>query len=223
MRACRSAASAVPRSSAEPRCRRTQRRRTPGSRSRRRAREASCSAPAEAYVSRASSSGATVSRGRSAAASRARSSSAEDRTSGRPIPSSRCRASRTHASSSSNGFPVRANGGRLAAFGEAPVLLLTSTSAKSGLRQTSPMTYREHAPAEQVQQGRAHTRGDALRPLPHRTGTQWIWHVRARWHRPGAPTLRAVTVTNSHSAAPRNCGGRRPRHQTHGAPQQEDA
>jgi len=35
----------------------------------------------------------------------------------------------------------RANGGRLPAFGDAPVLLLTTTGSKSGLRRTSPMMY----------------------------------------------------------------------------------
>lgn len=35
----------------------------------------------------------------------------------------------------------RATGGRLAAFGDAPVLLLTTTGAQSGLRRTSPMMY----------------------------------------------------------------------------------
>jgi F420H(2)-dependent quinone reductase len=35
----------------------------------------------------------------------------------------------------------RANGGKLASFGNAPVLLLTTTGAKSGKRRTSPMMY----------------------------------------------------------------------------------
>jgi len=35
----------------------------------------------------------------------------------------------------------RASGGRLAAFGDQPVLLLTTTGAKSGERRTSPMMY----------------------------------------------------------------------------------
>ncbi len=35
----------------------------------------------------------------------------------------------------------RASGGRLAAFGDAPVLLLTTTGAKSGQTRTSPMMY----------------------------------------------------------------------------------
>jgi deazaflavin-dependent oxidoreductase (nitroreductase family) len=42
----------------------------------------------------------------------------------------------------------RASGGRLASFGDAPVLLLTTTGAKSGKRRTSPMMYLadEHSP-----------------------------------------------------------------------------
>ena len=35
----------------------------------------------------------------------------------------------------------RSNGGRIAAFGDAPVLLLTTTGAKSGQRRASPMMY----------------------------------------------------------------------------------
>lgn len=35
----------------------------------------------------------------------------------------------------------RASGGRLASFGDLPVLLLTTTGAKSGERRTSPMMY----------------------------------------------------------------------------------
>lgn len=35
----------------------------------------------------------------------------------------------------------RSNGGRLAYFGDAPVLLLTTTGAKSGQPRTSPMMY----------------------------------------------------------------------------------
>lgn len=35
----------------------------------------------------------------------------------------------------------RASGGRIASFGDAPVLLLTSTGAKSGLPRTNPMMY----------------------------------------------------------------------------------
>jgi deazaflavin-dependent oxidoreductase (nitroreductase family) len=35
----------------------------------------------------------------------------------------------------------RANGGRIASFGDAPVLLLTSTGRRSGQRRTSPMMY----------------------------------------------------------------------------------
>ncbi|MBV9454779.1 MAG: nitroreductase family deazaflavin-dependent oxidoreductase [Rubrobacter sp.] len=35
----------------------------------------------------------------------------------------------------------RSNGGRIAAFGDAPVLLLTTTGAKSGQPRTSPMMY----------------------------------------------------------------------------------
>ncbi len=35
----------------------------------------------------------------------------------------------------------RASGGRLATFGTAPVLLLTTTGAKSGQRRTNPMMY----------------------------------------------------------------------------------
>ena len=35
----------------------------------------------------------------------------------------------------------RANGGRLPTFGDAPVLLLTTTGSRSGLRRTSPMMY----------------------------------------------------------------------------------
>lgn len=34
-----------------------------------------------------------------------------------------------------------ASGGRIAAFGDAPVLLLTTTGAKSGQPRTSPMMY----------------------------------------------------------------------------------
>jgi deazaflavin-dependent oxidoreductase (nitroreductase family) len=42
----------------------------------------------------------------------------------------------------------RANGGRIASFGDAPLLLLTSTGAKSGLPRTNPMMYLadEHDP-----------------------------------------------------------------------------
>jgi deazaflavin-dependent oxidoreductase (nitroreductase family) len=35
----------------------------------------------------------------------------------------------------------RASGGRIASFGDAPVLLLTTTGAKSGLPRTNPMMY----------------------------------------------------------------------------------
>ena len=35
----------------------------------------------------------------------------------------------------------RSNGGRIATFGDAPVLLLTTTGAKSGQKRTSPMMY----------------------------------------------------------------------------------
>lgn len=35
----------------------------------------------------------------------------------------------------------RANGGTLSSFGDAPVLLLTTTGARSGQRRTSPMMY----------------------------------------------------------------------------------
>lgn len=35
----------------------------------------------------------------------------------------------------------RASGGRIGAFGDAPVLLLTTTGAKSGRRRTTPMMY----------------------------------------------------------------------------------
>lgn len=35
----------------------------------------------------------------------------------------------------------RATGGRIASFGDAPVLLLTTTGTKSGLPRTSPMMY----------------------------------------------------------------------------------
>lgn len=35
----------------------------------------------------------------------------------------------------------RSSGGRIASFGDAPVLLLTTTGAKSGLPRTSPMMY----------------------------------------------------------------------------------
>lgn len=35
----------------------------------------------------------------------------------------------------------RANGGRIASFGDSPVLLLTSTGAKSGMPRTSPLMY----------------------------------------------------------------------------------
>jgi deazaflavin-dependent oxidoreductase (nitroreductase family) len=35
----------------------------------------------------------------------------------------------------------RSSGGRIAAFGDAPVLLLTTTGAKSGERRTSPVMY----------------------------------------------------------------------------------
>ena len=35
----------------------------------------------------------------------------------------------------------RATGGRLSSFGDAPVLLLTTTGSKSGLARTSPMMY----------------------------------------------------------------------------------
>lgn len=35
----------------------------------------------------------------------------------------------------------RTSGGRIASFGDAPVLLLTSTGAKSGLPRTNPMMY----------------------------------------------------------------------------------
>src|SRR4051812_31324758 len=42
----------------------------------------------------------------------------------------------------------RSNGGRIAAFGDAPVLLLTTTGARSGQQRTSPMMYLadEHYP-----------------------------------------------------------------------------
>lgn len=42
----------------------------------------------------------------------------------------------------------RSNGGRIASFGDAPVLLLTTTGAKSGLRRATPMMYLadEHEP-----------------------------------------------------------------------------
>ena len=36
----------------------------------------------------------------------------------------------------------RATGGTLSAFGDAPVLLLTTTGSKSGARRTAPMMYR---------------------------------------------------------------------------------
>lgn len=35
----------------------------------------------------------------------------------------------------------RANGGRIDSFGDAPVLLLTTTGAKSGLQRTNPLMY----------------------------------------------------------------------------------
>ena len=35
----------------------------------------------------------------------------------------------------------RSSGGRIASFGDAPVLLLTTTGARSGLARTSPMMY----------------------------------------------------------------------------------
>ncbi|WP_198961538.1 nitroreductase/quinone reductase family protein [Pseudonocardia sp. MH-G8] len=38
----------------------------------------------------------------------------------------------------------RANGGTLSAFGDAPVLLLTTTGARSGAKRVSPMMYRPH-------------------------------------------------------------------------------
>lgn len=38
----------------------------------------------------------------------------------------------------------RANGGTLSAFGDAPVLLLTTKGARSGKKRVSPMMYRPH-------------------------------------------------------------------------------
>jgi deazaflavin-dependent oxidoreductase (nitroreductase family) len=40
-----------------------------------------------------------------------------------------------------NIIEFRASGGRIASFGEAPILLLTTTGAKSGASRTSPMMY----------------------------------------------------------------------------------
>lgn len=37
----------------------------------------------------------------------------------------------------------RSSGGRIASFGDAPVLLLTTVGAKSGVRRTNPMMYLE--------------------------------------------------------------------------------
>jgi deazaflavin-dependent oxidoreductase (nitroreductase family) len=45
------------------------------------------------------------------------------------------------AINSRNIAEFRASGGRLAAFGDAPVLLLTTVGAKTGQRRTSPMMY----------------------------------------------------------------------------------
>jgi deazaflavin-dependent oxidoreductase (nitroreductase family) len=45
----------------------------------------------------------------------------------------------------------RSSGGRIASFGDAPILLLTTTGARSGLRRTTPMMYlADEADADRV-------------------------------------------------------------------------